>query len=606
MDEKSQNEPKTRTEPVLSGNADSPNFKNKTEKNNELLEDFESESESFGSEIKSPLNNAVDKPETPPPVDQAHEDSGYQSEGPGAEHEYESLPSDSNDVDDAGTPEKHGQSSTAEADMDGADMDTAERVKEGTAQPDSSAIDEVVEKRESSAEKVAPEGIDEKQENNSDVEGDDPAAQTQIRPEKIDAEEKNNDSAQVKTIETPPKKSSALKVAISAILIIAAFSGFFIFDNGSKAKPTSQKALNHPEKAEISPKRHQKAKTNKPETPPIHSIYDVKLEEITALRDRLLLKQAEIMRLKKHYQDGVEELENEISDELRKKESTTFVQAMEDNAVVFGLQTIQRRQAYIQQLEGPARWIHQACEELLYIKRRTLMDLLVVEIAAGIDMEKHVRHIDAAVRKYQPTADKLALDMKTAELEPLEFIWNRILNKTQPYASARARSKNQIISEQICTGNFDRLSELSEISAETAECITEVQASDLFLNRLAEISPAAARQLFQWKGSWVCLNGVRALSPRTAHYLFQWDGNYISLNGLTEFPAEIGETLLQWDGRQLELMGLEYVEDFPSRIALDYLARWEREGGKLFVPQSVRKKLDEMHGNSANEYALRN
>ncbi|MEJ2221676.1 MAG: hypothetical protein P8X80_12775 [Desulfobacterales bacterium] len=196
--------------------------------------------------------------------------------------------------------------------------------------------------------------------------------------------------------------------------------------------------------------------------------------------------------------------------------------------------------------------------------------------------------------------------MKTAELEPLEFIWNRILNKTQPYASARARSKNQIISEQICTGNFDRLSELSEISAETAECITEVQASDLFLNRLAEISPAAARQLFQWKGSWVCLNGVRALSPRTAHYLFQWDGNCISLNGLTEFPAEIGETLLQWDGRQLELMGLEYVEDFPARIALDYLARWERDGGKLFVPQSVRKKLDEMHGNSANEYALRN
>jgi hypothetical protein len=404
MDEKSQNEPKTRTEPVLSGNADSPHFGNETEKNSEILENVESESESIGSEIKSPLKNAVDKPETPP----------------------------------------------------------------------------------------------------------------------------------------------------------------------------------------------------------IRSIYDVKLEEITALRDRLLLKQEEIMRLKKHYQDGVEELENEISDELRKKESTTFVQAIEDNAFVFGLQTIQRRQAYIQQLEGPARWIHQACEELLYIKRRTLMDLLVVEIAAGIDMEKHVRHIDDAVRKYQPTADKLALDMKTAELEPLEFIWNRILNKTQPYASARARSKNQIISEQICTGNFDRLSELSEISAETAKCITEVQASDLFLNRLAEISPAAARQLFQWEGSWVCLNGVRALSPRTAHYLFQWDGNCISLNGLTEFPAEIGETLLQWDGRQLELMGLKYAEDFPARIALDYLSRWERDGGKLFVPQSVRKKLDEMQKIRPNEYALRN
>jgi len=46
-------------------------------------------------------------------------------------------------------------------------------------------------------------------------------------------------------------------------------------------------------------------------------------------------------------------------------------------------------------------------------------------------------------------------------------------------------------------------------------------------------------------------------------------------------------------------MGLQYREDFPARIALEYLARWESAGGKLFVPQSVRKKIDEMHRNSA-------
>jgi hypothetical protein len=125
-----------------------------------------------------------------------------------------------------------------------------------------------------------------------------------------------------------------------------------------------------------------------------------------------------------------------------------------------------------------------------------------------------------------------------------------------------------------------------------------MRGSDLFLNGLTEISPAAARQLFQWKGSWICLNGVRALSPRTARYLFQWDGNWISLNGLTEFPAEIGEKLLQWDGHQLELMGLQYSEDFPSTIALEYLARWEHAGGKLFVPEAVRKKIDEIHAAS--------
>jgi hypothetical protein len=271
---------------------------------------------------------------------------------------------------------------------------------------------------------------------------------------------------------------------------------------------------------------------------------------------------------------------------------------MEDSAIAFTLRTIQRRRVYIQQLEGPSRWIHQACEELLYVKRRTMMDLQVAEVAGGIDMNKHMRQINAAVQKYQPTADKLAPDMTNAKLEPLETIWKRIHGKTERYASIRAHSRNQIISEQICTGIFNRLSELSEISPKTAKCITEMQASDLFLNDLTEISPAAARQLFQWKGSWVCLNGVRALSPRAAHYLFHWDGDLISLNGLTEFPAEIGEKLLQWEGHQLELMGLQYAEDFPSRIALEYLARWEQAGGKLFVPKEIRKKIDEVYRDS--------
>ena len=599
MDEKTQNAPETQTEPESSGQADSAPAKNNIDLNIESFEALESESESIGPEKKTIFNHAIDNPETTRPVEKEHEDTGQESEGPGTEREHENLPSDSNDDDDAGAPEKDGQNRTEEIDHDGGGMDTADRVKEEAAQSGPVAIDEAVESQESSKEKVANAEIDEKQENKSGVEEDDPAAQTQIEPETTDAEEKNDDIAEGNTTATPVRKNSVLKVAVSAILIIAAFSGFFFFGNKSKIKSSSQKALNTPVKQKISPKRHKKSEINKPATPIISSIYTAKIEEITALRDRLLFKQEEIMHLKKHYQDGVEELENEISDELQKKETNTFLQAMADDAIAFTLRTIQRRQAYIQQLEGPERWIHQACEELLYIKRRTMMDLQVAEIAGGIDMNKHVRHINAAVRKYQPTADKLALDMRNSQLAPLETIWSRIQNKTQLYASVRAHSQNRIISEQICAGNFNRLSELSEISAETAKCINEMRASDLFLNSLAEISPAAARQLFQWKGSWVCLNGVRALSPRAARYLFQWDGSCISLNGLTEFPAEIGEILLHWDGRQLELMGLQYTEDFSARIALEYLARWERDGGKLFVPHSVRRKLDEMHRNSA-------
>ena len=597
MDEKTQKKSKAQTRPDSPGHTDSVPAGDNVEQNRELSESVESEPESISSEKKAVSNPVFDKPENTNTFDKASEGSGLESEGPGTEPEHETLPSGSSDVDDE-TLEKDEQSSTDEGDHDRRGTDTADRVKEEVAQSDSSAIDDVEEIQGSSEETVEIEETDKKPENKGNVEDDGQAASIQNEHEIADAEEKTEDIAEAKAIETPLRKNSVFKVALSAIIIAAAFSGFFVFGNKSKVKAIPHKALSTPEMTKILPSRPEKAKNIKTATSKISNIYDAKIEELTALRDRLLLKQEEIRRLKKHYQDGVDELENEISDELQKAKGYTFLQAIEDSAIAFSLRTIQRRQTYIQQLEGPLSWIHQACEELLYIKRQTMIDLQVTEIAGGVDMNTHVRHIDAAVRKYQPTADKLAPDMTNSQLEPMETIWNRIQDKNRLYASVRAYSQNQIISEQICAGIFNRLSELSEISAKTAKCVTEMRSSDLFLNDLTEISPAVARQLFQWKGSWVCLNGIRALSPRAAHYLFQWDGNLISLNGLTEFPAEIGEKLSQWDGQQLELMGLQYAEDLPTRIDLESLARWEQAGGKLFVPKEVRKKIDELHGES--------
>ncbi len=565
MDEKTQNGSETPAERELSTVDDAAFAEKVAERKTEISEDAANEPEHIVSEIKAP-----------PFVDHLNDDT---------------IPTTTK-------ASENTKNISAEKTADTASADGFDTVVPAAGENETDT-DESEEIQGSSEEQTTTGKIDEQQASTDAGAGIDPAAQTQIESETADTDEETGDLAQGKPIETPAGRISTLKVTVSAIIITAVFSGFFFFDDNSKIKATSQKVSKTSEKREFSENSINQKKMIKLLTPKISSIYDAKIEEIAALRDSLLLKQEEVIRLKKQYREGIEELEKEISDELQKGESHTFLQAMENNSIAFTLRTIQRRQAYIQQLERPAKWIHQACEELLYIKRRTLMDLQVAEIAGGIDMNKHVRHINAAVRKYQPTADKLAPEMTNAPLEPLEAIWERIQQKTQQYASVRAHSKNQIISEQICTGNFNRLTELSEISDETARCITEMQASDLFLNGLSEISPGAAKQLFHWKGSWICLNGVRALSPRAAHYLFQWDGNWISLNGLTEFPAEIGEMLLQWDGRQLELMGLQYLEDFPARIALEHLARWERAGGKLFVSQSVREKIDEIHTKSS-------
>jgi hypothetical protein len=228
-----------------------------------------------------------------------------------------------------------------------------------------------------------------------------------------------------------------------------------------------------------------------------------------------------------------------------------------------------------------------------------MVDLQVAEIASGIDMSMHLRHMNSAIEKYRPTADRLAVDMKDAPLESLEEIWEQIQSRNLQALNGRDDSKNKVISEEVCSGTFKRVTELSEISVEAAKCIAAMPGSDLFLNDLNAISPRAAKYLFQWKGSWLCLNGFKALSPRVANYLFQWDGGWISLNGLTEFPTEIGEVLLQWQGKQLELMGLRYTNSSFANIGIEYLARWERSGGKLFVPKEVRDKIDEFKEDSA-------
>jgi hypothetical protein len=396
----------------------------------------------------------------------------------------------------------------------------------------------------------------------------------------------------------PKKKIRFVKAALTIIIVAALFWGFFIFDNKSNIKS----AQNVKSKEAIEASSLQASQKNlkaaiQPDDP--NYIYHAKIDEISALRDTLLHKNEEILALKKRYQSGIEELEKEILDELQHSANVTFLEAIENKRIEFTLLTIQRRLAYIQALDRPAQWVFQAAEELLYIKRKALMDIQVAEVASGIDMNMHVRHMNIALNKYRPTADKLAIDMTDARLESIESIWQRIQNKNLAHASPGAHSKNQIIFEQICNGNYSRLAELSELSVDSAKCIVEMEGSDLFLNGLTEISPSAARHLFQWKGNWICLNGFRALSPRVATHLFEWEGRWISLNGLTDFPPEIGTLLLQWGGNQLELMGLRYTNDSAGEIGIKYLAQWERSGGKLYVPKTIRKKIDEINGNDA-------
>jgi hypothetical protein len=319
--------------------------------------------------------------------------------------------------------------------------------------------------------------------------------------------------------------------------------------------------------------------------------YASKLDEAGRLRDELLAKKDEIYKLKIHLQNGIAELEDATRREMQKAEITSFAQAMQNKRVELNLRSIQRRRNYIRELEKPAHWTHRGSEELLYLKRKAELDLDVIDMAEHIDMDRHMRHIGAAIQKYRPSAEKLAVHPQNTDLPSLEKIWSRIGNNELSSEQVPPEATDKEIVDEICSGYFHRTSKLTSFSDRAAKCLAKMKGSDLFLNGLTELSPSEAKLLFQWSGSWICLNGIKELSPEAAQYLFKWNGNWISLNGLTEFPPELARYLMKWKGKQLELMGLKYDAKNADKNGLKYLALWETMGGKLYISDDVREKM---------------
>ncbi len=406
-----------------------------------------------------------------------------------------------------------------------------------------------------------------------------------------------------KTTSTPatPKGIAGFSLAnkiISATLIALIIAGFVLYYNPTwigltkaqnPATPSSVKAI------ETVAPIVQPVTT--PSAPDRRDQCLAKIEEAVRLRNLLLEKNEEIYELDLHYRKGIAELEEETYQELQRAGTISYAAAMKNKRIELNLLTIQRRRAYINGLIKPAFWLNSGSEELFYLVRKAQLDLQLTDIADGIDLNKHMRHLDAAIQKYRPGPDKLAVDPQHSNLQPLEKIWQQLLEKApaggnkEKNAHSALNPKDKVIVNQICSGNFERIAELSNISSRAARCLSRLKGSDLFLNGLMTLSPDAAQQLFQWQGHWICLNGVKTLSPAAAQYLFKWKGDWISLNSLTEFPPELAKYLLKWEGQQLELMGLKSNKNETHQKTLKYLALWETTGGKLFVPDKIRQEM---------------
>ena len=331
--------------------------------------------------------------------------------------------------------------------------------------------------------------------------------------------------------------------------------------------------------------------------------------QLNKIRNSLLAKAQVLTDLQDQYRSGVDRFEEEMITKIRNSDIETLNQALQDNRVKFQLHTIQRRQAYIEQLEGPIRWLKEGSENLLFLQRKHDIELVVLSVCRDITADKILAESDDMIRRFTTGSieEHLEVDLKTARLLPVEQIWQSLIStakktnivtvksKIQNHDLNRSQSKeneqtdtNQLIWEEICAGKFERKHDLTALSSQAAECLAAWEEPDLFINQVANLTPDATQELLKWKGKWLGLNGLIELSPETASYLFNWEGEWVSLNGLIYMNSESSAYLSKWTGHTLEMMGLSSELMARDSLALKHLSKWMGKGNRLYVPDDIR------------------
>ena len=250
-----------------------------------------------------------------------------------------------------------------------------------------------------------------------------------IRSDQVEPDDTKANGTQ-RTVKRSNFSKLAFSITLMFVVIVVIFAYAKPWRHRLKKEPqplSPQTEVQTPEEITVAPA----TKETEPEQNDPYQTYRARLRDVIRLRETLLLKKHEIGELKKHYRTGIKTLENEILQETLRNNIHTFQGALKNKRIELKIRAIQRRLVYIDKLDRPLKWIEQGSEELLYLKRKVDFDLLMVEIASGIDMNMHMRHINAALQKYRLTADNLAIDTEGAELLSLETLWKRLYLKTK-------------------------------------------------------------------------------------------------------------------------------------------------------------------------------
>ncbi len=318
-----------------------------------------------------------------------------------------------------------------------------------------------------------------------------------------------------------------------------------------------------------------------------------KLSEAVALRGELLNKHKEIRSLQQTYGDRIVAVEEIILSEKKKANVNTFEEAIKIKPIEYGLRTIHRRNAYIENLNAPLDQLHFAAEELLYLERLANIQLEMARVATGIDLSALMEMIDRAIQEHRDGLTRLTVQRDGLAPSDLEKLWKDVLRTTKSTHTHRKEEREktspqlqtQINSEilaEIQRGEFSRKRQLTWISKEGATALSNWEGKVLYLNGLSTLHPLTAEKLARWKGNWLCLNGLKEISPETAKSLSRWPGKRLSLNGLRSISEEAAKAFSNWKGTELEMVGL--AEASPEAVTL--LMNWGTFGKKVYFSKN--------------------
>ncbi|NNK85113.1 MAG: hypothetical protein HKO91_06130, partial [Desulfobacterales bacterium] len=235
-----------------------------------------------------------------------------------------------------------------------------------------------------------------------DKEDDDSKNKKNNEDKESENDDDNGQAVKLKEVKNSPKgkRFKFFIIGILSVAFVLVFLGWFTFfkkpgsDHNDSVKPFQPEQITKTENRSIEDQNVEKIKNGETKDNIFSERIIAKLDEITDLKDQLVIKEREIADLIKNYKDGISEMEDEILWVKQNNQIDSLNIAMENKKIEFGMMTIQRRLAYIEKLDPPYRWLNHGIEELLYLKRKIEIDSKVSRVISGIDMDKMIHEID--------------------------------------------------------------------------------------------------------------------------------------------------------------------------------------------------------------------